>query len=312
MIKVIIANEALTLDETKETKGTWKEDWDNFVLRAIDDNEPCYLLYRLDEKEGDLFKWLLISWSPDSSSVRNKMLYASTKATLKKEFGGGQIKDDLYGNIREDVSLNGYQKHVISAAAPGPMSREELEREEVRAQSSSEIAVDTKHQTVSGLAFPMTSRAREAIKNYHNQKFNYVQLCINIAKEIIDVTDTKTCDVHSLPSLVPNDVPRYHVFRFDHTHEGDFLKSTTFIYTMPGYNCSIKERMLYSSCKNAVVEIIEQDGIEITKKIEVDSGSELTESFLQDELHPKKILTKAKFSRPAPPNRGNRRITKPT
>ncbi len=50
MIKVIIANEALTLDETKETKGTWKEDWDNFVLRAIDDNEPCYLLYRYVKK----------------------------------------------------------------------------------------------------------------------------------------------------------------------------------------------------------------------------------------------------------------------
>ncbi len=47
-----------------------------------------------------MFKWLLISWSPDSASVRNKMLYASTKATLKKEFGGGQVKEDLYGNMR--------------------------------------------------------------------------------------------------------------------------------------------------------------------------------------------------------------------
>ena len=43
---------------------------------------------------------MLISWSPDTASVRNKMLYASTKATLKKEFGGGQIKDDLYGNMK--------------------------------------------------------------------------------------------------------------------------------------------------------------------------------------------------------------------
>ena len=80
---------------------------------------------------------------------------------------------------------------------------------------------------------------------------------------------------------------------------------------MPGYNCSIKERMLYSSCKNAVVEVIESEGIEIVKKIEVDSGSELTESFIQDEIHPKKILNKTKFARPAPPSRGNRRITKP-
>ena len=54
----------------------------------------------MDEKDGETFKWLMISWSPDSASIRNKMLYASTKATLKKEFGGGQILDDLYGNVR--------------------------------------------------------------------------------------------------------------------------------------------------------------------------------------------------------------------
>lgn len=68
--------------------------------------------------------------------------------------------------------------------------------------------------------------------------------------------------------------------------------------------------MLYSSCKNAVIEVLNQEGIEIVKRMEVDSGSELTETFLQDELHPKKILNKTKFSRPAPPSRGNRRITK--
>lgn len=40
-----------------------------------------------------------------------------------------------------------------------------------------------------------------------------------------------------------------------------------FIYTMPGYNCSIKDRMLYSSCKKAVTDVIESLGIEIHKKV---------------------------------------------
>ena len=42
---------------------------------------------------------------------------------------------------------------------------------------------------------------------------------------------------------------------------------SAFIYTMPGYNCSIKDRMLYASSKNAVVEVLENDGIEIIKKV---------------------------------------------
>lgn len=46
----------------------------------------------MDEKsDTGGYKWLLLSWSPDDSPVRQKMLYASTKATLRQEFGGGHI-----------------------------------------------------------------------------------------------------------------------------------------------------------------------------------------------------------------------------
>lgn len=36
---------------------------------------------------------------------------------------------------------------------------------------------------------------------------------------------------------------------------------------MPGYNCSIKERMLYSSCKNPFTETIASLGVDIIKKV---------------------------------------------
>ena len=39
--------------------------------------------------------------------------------------------------------------------------------------------------------------------------------------------------------------------------------------------------MLYSSCKNSVVDVVEKHyNIQIDKKVEVDSGSELTEDYL--------------------------------
>lgn len=31
--------------------------------------------------------------------VRQKMLYAATRATVKKEFGGGHVKDDMFGTV---------------------------------------------------------------------------------------------------------------------------------------------------------------------------------------------------------------------
>jgi twinfilin-like protein len=54
----------------------------------------------------------------------------------------------------------------------------------------------------------------------------YFQLSIDTAKEIIEFENSNTCTVKDLPKKCPDSEPRYHLFRFKHTHEGDFTKST--------------------------------------------------------------------------------------
>ena len=61
------------------------------------------------------------SWSPDSSHTRQKMLYASTKATFKNQFGAGQIKDEYYANSKEEITLAGYKKHLAVEAGPAAL-----------------------------------------------------------------------------------------------------------------------------------------------------------------------------------------------
>lgn len=77
---------------------------------------------RLDSEAHGGYEWVLLSWSPDDSPVREKMLYASTKATLRKEFGATQIKDEVFGTVKDDVSLEGLRRHRKSAAAPVPLT----------------------------------------------------------------------------------------------------------------------------------------------------------------------------------------------
>ncbi|CAB1353434.1 unnamed protein product [Coregonus sp. 'balchen'] len=96
-----------------------------------------------------------------------------------------------------------------------------------------------------------------------------------------------------MPCRVPTDTPRYNFFLYKHSHEGDYLESVEqqvqpplFIYSMPGYSCSIKERMLYSSCKSRLLDEVEKD-LEVAKKMEIDNGDELTEEFVYDEAFAK-------------------------
>ncbi|KAJ9593277.1 hypothetical protein L9F63_015152 [Diploptera punctata] len=158
----------------------------------------------------------------------------------------------------------------------------------------------------------MTDNAWKAIESLAVHKYDYVQLKIDINEEKIHLADAGNVSVDKLSQKVPSDCARYHLYNFKHTHEGDYLETVVFIYSMPGYSCSIKERMLYSSCKGPLLDTIEnQIGLPVTKKLEIGSGEELTAEYLQDEIHPKKNLHRPKFAKPkGPPNRGAKRLTK--
>ena len=143
--------------------------------------------------------------------------------------------------------MAGYKKFLAVEAAPGPLSQAEEEQKAIKeAEARTEVSVDTKHNTLSGLAFPLQQEASDAIREYSQGSKDYVQLAIDLTKETVQVVESGTCSLAQLPEKVPNDVGRYHLFRFKHTHEGDSLESNVFVYSMPGYSVPIKERMMYS------------------------------------------------------------------
>uniref|UniRef100_A0A672IQT9 Twinfilin actin binding protein 2 n=1 Tax=Salarias fasciatus TaxID=181472 RepID=A0A672IQT9_SALFA len=333
LIKVCIQDEQLVLGAYREPEQSWDQDYDHFLLPLLDERAPCYLLYRLDSQNALGYEWIFISWSPEDSPVKQKMLYAATRATVKKEFGGGHVKYELFGTAEEDVCLLGYQRHVSSCSGPAPLTpaEQELQRikiTEVRGQRVVSHAVtithtrgdpglflDPKHQTLQGLAFPLQETARQALQQLAQKRVNYIQLRLDVEKETIELVHCNPTETRDLPSRVPKDTPRYHFFLYKHSHEGDYLESVVFIYSMPGYSCSIKERMLYSSCKSRLLEEVEKDyHLEINKKLEIDDGDELTEQFLYDEVHPKQHAHKQAFAKPRGPagKRGHKRLIKGT
>ncbi|KPP58234.1 twinfilin-1-like [Scleropages formosus] len=277
VLKIVIEDEQLVLGGTKRAAKTWDQEYDASVLPLLEDDMPSYILYRLDSSNNQGYEWIFVAWSPDHSPVRQKMLYAATRATLKKEFGGGHIKDEIFGTVKVQT----------------------------------DISVDTKQQTLQGVAFPMDHEAIRAIEQFRDRKLNYVQLEIDFAKESIKLSSTAPTEIKDLPKRIPKDSARYHFFLYKHSHEGDYLESTVFIYSMPGYKCSIKERMLYSSCKSPLIDMVENNlHMDIAKKLEIDSGDELTSDFLYEEVHPKQHAHKQAFAKPKGPagKRGGRRM----
>ncbi|KAK4875099.1 hypothetical protein RN001_011521 [Aquatica leii] len=312
--KISIKEEQLVLSASvKDKKGTtWEKGFDKIIVPLVEENQPCYILYRFDTKTDTGYEWLFISWSPDTSPVREKMLYASTKATLKQEFGAAQIKEEIRASISSEITLDGYHRFKKAAFEPAPLTTREEELQEIkRSEVHTDYNVSSKQQTLGGVAFPITESAKQAILDMRRNGYNYLQFQIDIEEERINLVSAENISIEKLQSKMPVNSARYHLFTFKHTHEGDYKESIVFIYSMPGYNCSIKERMLYSSCKNPFCEIISDLGIHIEKKMEVDSDSELNEKSLYEEVHPVKNLHRPIFAKPkGPPGRGPKRMIK--
>eukprot|EP00069_Balaena_mysticetus_P009960 bmy_20418T0 len=294
LLKISIENEKLVIGACRQPLDSWDKDYDSFVLPLLEDKQPCYVLLRLDSQNAQGYEWIFIAWSPDHSHVRQKMLYAATRATLKKEFGGGHIKDEVFGTVKEDVSLHGYKKYLLSQSSPAPLTAAEEELRQIKINEvQTDVSVDTKHQTLQGVAFPISREAFQALEKLNNRQLNYVQLVrdIMIIMKWLHFLVSMACisNIYSLWKKV----------------------KLFFIYSMPGYTCSIRERMLYSSCKSPLLEIVERQlQMDVIRKIEIDNGDELTADFLYEEVHPKQHAHKQSFAKPKGPSgkRGIRRL----
>uniref|UniRef100_A0AAZ3R4T0 Twinfilin n=1 Tax=Oncorhynchus tshawytscha TaxID=74940 RepID=A0AAZ3R4T0_ONCTS len=287
--------QGLVLGTFRELGQSWDHDYDQFLLPLLDDKEPCYILYHLNSQNAQGYEWIFISWSPDQSPicVREKMLNAATRDTVKKEFGGGHVKDEMFGTEEEDICLEGYQRHMSTSSGPAPLTaaEQELQRikiNDVRRQASTRVRA--KH-----------CGALRVLQQLAQKHINYIQLKLDTDKEMIELVHSDPTEAHELPYRVPRIRPDTSSTLYKHSHEGDYLESVAFIYSMPGYSCSIKERMLYSSCKGRLLD-----------EMEIDNVDELTEEFLYDVVHPKQHAFQQAFAKPCGPagKKGSKRLIK--
>ncbi|KAI5158819.1 Twinfilin-1 [Manis pentadactyla] len=67
LLKISIENEKLVIGSCSQPSDSWDKDYDAFVLPLLEDEQPCYVLFRLDSQNAQGYEWIFIAWSPDHS-----------------------------------------------------------------------------------------------------------------------------------------------------------------------------------------------------------------------------------------------------
>lgn len=203
------------------------------------------------------------------------MLYASTKATLKLEFGSARILEEILATEAIEATYEGYKRHHQNIASPVPLTTREEEIAEIkRTEIKTDFSPESRQQTLSGIVCPIVQSAQQSINDMKRGSYNYLQFRIDLDNEEIHIAKAANILANDLQLEIPNDHARYHLYLFNYNHQEDNRENLIFIYSMPGYTCSVKERMMYSSSKGPFLDTLQQLGLNIVKKVNKNQGQQ--------------------------------------
>jgi len=265
----------------------------------LNEKEACYVLLRTDEvNDTGASLWYILCYVPDKCKVRDKMVYASSRANLKTGIGANNIVGEIFGTTGADFSSAGFAAWKKHQEAEVPLTELEQQKNEEIEQGVFKGGAGTSTAYVHGVAFPADQDLLDALEAFVNGKFNYIQVGIDPDNERITLKESKNLELKEVSSQCPTNEPRFHFYRWTHVHEGENFNSIVYCYSCP--SSPVKLRMLYSTSKANVAGIAESKGITVDCRLEITNGPEFNESDIISLLHPPKAEQKKTFAKPKP------------
>lgn len=262
-ISVKIVNETFVLVATGKQTANQSADFNSMARSTgVNNDDPMYFLFRLEGKS-----WLLVSYVPPNTKVKERMLNASAKSQLKAALGVQFFVDELHTNNQEELSWAFYQGALNPST---PYSASELEHHRVLAEEDAERA--SRAKPASGgyhtVALPLSAAAHEKIRQFTSGTLNFVELQVNATKDGVNAGAAEVIAEADLSKRIHTREPRFYLFKSGPS-------KTVFIFSCPD-TAPPQLKMVYSSSKGSVAD---QTKVQFTKKIEIREPSEVNDSL---------------------------------
>ena len=257
----------------------------DFEALASAASPPCYALFRLSGKDA----WLLVSYVPDSLPVHDRMLYASSKATLSRHLGPSFFAHELQASSAADLSFAAFEAAVVPSASPKPFSAHELAHQDILREEEAERSFRAQLRTSSSpsssparpsgsgiggyhtVVIPLSAAARSALGGAGGAG-SLVELAIDESATSVElVRQTAVADINAARQHLTATEPRFYLLRVP--------GKSVFVYCCPDAS-SPKYRMVYSTAKPSIKSQIEAATGGALKTIEIRGADELTAEAL--------------------------------
>eukprot|EP01128_Nolandella_sp_AFSM9_P011708 TRINITY_DN863_c0_g1_i1.p1 TRINITY_DN863_c0_g1~~TRINITY_DN863_c0_g1_i1.p1 ORF type:complete len:724 (+),score=230.88 TRINITY_DN863_c0_g1_i1:147-2318(+) len=298
-IFLTVEKEELQLEKVIEKSGTPLSDFQTMV-DALPAKKAVYVLYRYkDEVTNGQWDYVFITWLPEGSPVRQRMVYSSGVSSTAVMIGEGRIGKYKTYNTKDQVVLSDFtevgsniknKQDFLSEDndASLPFSERELAQRQVeREERQARKELSNKAVKASGfhsVAFPLDAAAEKALGELKEGVHTWVQLSLDSKfKTIIFKKAESPSSVAELPGLLHTSEPQFYVY----IYKDD---TPILIYHCPEKGPTIKNKMVYSTAKAPLTETILSLGFNACKKLDTrDPKEDLTEEELNDAYAAKKF-----------------------
>lgn len=283
-MKIVITQGYFCLAYCLKPEETWEDDWDDMVLGVIDDDEPCYILFRTDEPRGRHFEHILVTWQPDEAPLKERAAYTSSKNALIELFEEDTFTHQMVGQQECDIDFNALKYILMGEGEIQPLSKYEILKQQ--ANEEEELMRQRPMKKIPDIDMDIENDAIREIQKFVKGFVNFVQFGIDTKKEIIRVTNCTNINILELPDMMCEDQPRFNLYRYSHLKDGNHKEYVpVFIYHIPEAGTA-KSRQFYPCAIDHFVKNLQAFGCKIELRLEFSDMADMTEGVLFDAIYP--------------------------
>ncbi|SCZ90058.1 BZ3500_MvSof-1268-A1-R1_Chr9g10693 [Microbotryum saponariae] len=283
IIKIVIDQETLISAAQVDAQGSDEQDFE--LLGPLgEDESPCFLLYRNRTPES----WLFISYVPDASPVRSKMLYASSRQSFVRALGDSRFSSSIFASTKDELTFAAYRNHLKAQQSSAPLTAREQEIADIKAAEAKERREgDTSENAnqprsmldLSGSTEGTSADGKKAGTGWSDEAAELIKTFAAGDKEIVElrIEEERIIPSPEQPSslALPKDAPCFTFYKHS--------AGTVFIYSCPSTS-PIKSRMIYASSFHSVRTKASNLGVDVSKRLETSSPEEITDAFVAAEF----------------------------
>lgn len=297
LAKIVVKDDKLIIDDTQDVGPDGLERSLEVASEIVREDDPCFLLCRVEGKSNTP-RWCLILWLPETAAFEDRTTYANGRHALLSILGNAYFVEEIYCASRDTFDLGRFRT-LISTSLRRKKSRNEIECDQ---QYNGFITKDfhQKQRPFPPLPFTAGEGFETCISDFAKSSSDCVVLTVNDENSTISAQKNREQSPSSIARGVYQREPRFYLVRYNNR-----IALCLYIPEGPGRPFFIPQRLLYASSKSAVINLLDEAGVNVWKSVDLRVPGDMNEAIFEDDLDAEFIPFASQKLRPKRKKRGS-------